>query len=107
MKRIEGTGIKPDSGGWQRCRPPFRMSASGVPVPAGCGPSCRDRILQPSRLYRERGNPATAPRILFFLCAFVSLCEFPVGACRHEGRSEEHTSELQSLMRTSYAVFCL
>src|SRR3546814_9503613 len=27
-----------------------------------------------------------------------------VGGCR---RSEEHTSELQSLMRTSYAVFCL
>src|SRR3546814_7645195 len=24
-----------------------------------------------------------------------------------EGRSEEHTSELPSLMRTSYAVFCL
>src|SRR3546814_9936532 len=39
------------------------------------------------------------------------------GANRHAGetsrdgllgsRSEEHTSELQSLMRTSYAVFCL
>src|SRR3546814_4284836 len=26
---------------------------------------------------------------------------------RADGRSEEHTSELQSLMRTSYAVFCL
>src|SRR3546814_10486558 len=26
---------------------------------------------------------------------------------RTEGRSEEHTSELQSLMRISYAVFCL
>src|SRR3546814_3517006 len=26
---------------------------------------------------------------------------------RHNGRSEEHTSELQSLMRISYAVFCL
>src|SRR3546814_10295653 len=25
----------------------------------------------------------------------------------HHGRSEEHTSELQSLMRHSYAVFCL
>src|SRR3546814_8870471 len=25
----------------------------------------------------------------------------------HHGRSEEHTSELQSLMRNSYAVFCL
>src|SRR3546814_8040250 len=26
---------------------------------------------------------------------------------RHRWRSEEHTSELQSLMRISYAVFCL
>src|SRR3546814_9897152 len=26
---------------------------------------------------------------------------------RHPDRSEEHTSELQSLMRISYAVFCL
>src|SRR3546814_8078321 len=26
---------------------------------------------------------------------------------RIQGRSEEHTSELQSLMRISYAVFCL
>src|SRR3546814_3110556 len=26
---------------------------------------------------------------------------------RHSFRSEEHTSELQSLMRISYAVFCL
>src|SRR3546814_7841687 len=26
---------------------------------------------------------------------------------RHQTRSEEHTSELQSLMRISYAVFCL
>src|SRR3546814_3377644 len=25
----------------------------------------------------------------------------------HQDRSEEHTSELQSLMRISYAVFCL
>src|SRR3546814_9298252 len=27
--------------------------------------------------------------------------------CRFRRRSEEHTSELQSLMRISYAVFCL
>src|SRR3546814_3517550 len=26
---------------------------------------------------------------------------------QYEGRSEEHTSELQSVMRSSYAVFCL
>src|SRR3546814_8032312 len=29
------------------------------------------------------------------------------GIRRHDQRSEEHTSELQSLMRNSYAVFCL
>src|SRR3546814_6106135 len=29
------------------------------------------------------------------------------GLRRNEARSEEHTSELQSLMRISYAVFCL
>src|SRR3546814_1040208 len=30
-----------------------------------------------------------------------------VTAPRRQNRSEEHTSELQSLMRISYAVFCL
>src|SRR3546814_6569495 len=36
-----------------------------------------------------------------FLAELGGDCSLP--ACR----SEEHTSELQSLMRTSYAVFCL
>src|SRR3546814_267548 len=36
------------------------------------------------------------------------LLELPgIGAATNKGRSEEHTSELQSLMRISYAVFCL
>src|SRR3546814_2470346 len=44
--------------------------------------------------------------------AFADLC-LPLGHGEVmmkpvvEGRSEEHTSELQSLMRISYAVFCL
>src|SRR3546814_1294404 len=44
-----------------------------------------------------------------FVCGAEGLCKL-----RHENllekevsRSEEHTSELQSLMRISYAVFCL
>src|SRR3546814_2358893 len=42
-----------------------------------------------------------------------SACASSASACRrssgcpHSCRSEEHTSELQSLMRISYAVFCL
>src|SRR3546814_6831580 len=36
------------------------------------------------------------------------LTDFLHTAARRQfGRSEEHTSELQSLMRTSYAVLCL
>src|SRR3546814_8227724 len=37
----------------------------------------------------------------------VSPSPSVVVADRDTGRSEEHTSELQSLMRISYAVFCL
>src|SRR3546814_8691331 len=35
------------------------------------------------------------------------LEQFVIGFARQLARSEEHTSELQSLMRNSYAVFCL
>src|SRR3546814_5716127 len=37
---------------------------------------------------------------------FAILME-PSNGVVEAGRSEEHTSELQSLMRISYAVFCL
>src|SRR3546814_8611899 len=40
---------------------------------------------------------ATMPLWLIYACV----------ATRKDVRSEEHTSELQSLMRISYAVFCL
>src|SRR3546814_4437502 len=42
--------------------------------------------------------------------AAFALLLMPAAASAHTkliGRSEEHTSELQSLMRISYAVFCL
>src|SRR3546814_4864608 len=68
--------------GWGRAR---RTSRSNRPIPR--------RV--PAR-YRFRG---TGPD------RFRAFCR----AIRHgrTGRSEEHTSELQSLMRISYAVFCL
>src|SRR3546814_6516865 len=37
----------------------------------------------------------------------VSPCTLPRISAAAFSRSEEHTSELQSLMRISYAVFCL
>src|SRR3546814_8571167 len=52
-----------------------------------------------------RGEPvADAPR--FFLS--IAICPVEQGQpVSGIVRSEEHTSELQSLMRISYAVFCL
>src|SRR3546814_1036776 len=46
------------------------------------------------------GAPSPADRAAQALDQEVVLYE-------RQGRSEEHTSELQSLMRISYAVFCL
>src|SRR3546814_7013238 len=42
-------------------------------------------------------------------CSCDSVVRAPIApqATRSVRRSEEHTSELQSLMRISYAVFCL
>src|SRR3546814_5140813 len=62
----------------------------------------------PSRLRPPPPTPAADT----MLCACVSAIRASVAAVRAairscSGRSEEHTSELQSLMRISYAVFCL
>src|SRR3546814_1890334 len=55
--------------------------------------------------------PSEARAQVAAILAFVDgdgACD--IAECGHgapTGRSEEHTSELQSLMRISYAVFCL
>src|SRR3546814_2772909 len=51
-------------------------------------------------MYRDAGNFKTEGRLL--LSGMDPEAEAVI-----RGRSEEHTSELQSLMRISYAVFCL
>src|SRR3546814_3908827 len=51
-----------------------------------------------------------AEGVAFFQMGGIGLSLYPVqDLCAEAGvhRSEEHTSELQSLMRISYAVFCL
>src|SRR3546814_10607098 len=58
----------------------------------------------------DDGEPAAAPatRLDRLLAATTTFPGLRVHAAdRTLERSEEHTSELQSLMRTSYAVFCL
>src|SRR3546814_8023325 len=74
----------------QDCHSPYPSRHSSVPVRSiRCGPRRLQGFDAPV-VNAERGGmaPTNTPRPLTW-------------------RSEEHTSELQSLMRISYAVFCL
>src|SRR3546814_4000219 len=52
----------------------------------------------------QMARSGAAATIAFAISFTGSIPRF---LARRYGRSEEHTSELQSLMRISYAVFCL
>src|SRR3546814_5312516 len=57
-------------------------------------------------LVKGKVDPATPTLVrMHVLSPFTDM--FGEGGERGDMRSEEHTSELQSLMRISYAVFCL
>src|SRR3546814_9515533 len=60
----------------------------------------------PQRAYAERAYYALARAVLPKLDLSIRAQRDAYDELR-EKRSEEHTSELQSLMRISYAVFCL
>src|SRR3546814_1398365 len=76
-------------------------------------------MLQSSLIHRLASRAGAASRLLCWLAVLlVSLPLAAFAATDADGvgiaaievtdpRSEEHTSELQSLMRISYAVFCL
>src|SRR3546814_2933703 len=86
-----------------------------------------DTLFPYTTLFRSRGVPAAAlsqviPQVIGYGClpwanplhvlrrdASGNLIGGETSQSREdkEWRSEEHTSELQSLMRISYAVFCL
>src|SRR3546814_5543563 len=66
--------------------------------------------LPPPLTKGDRGRSVLVPRRLLRQIAAYVAVERAAGvtkfAARDGARSEEHTSELQSLMRISYAVFC-
>src|SRR3546814_8942905 len=72
----------------------FRSPARSNPVSTRAGPQC-------PRFSRPHWPPLTC------LPPQIPPRWIPPTYAAATGRSEEHTSELQSLMRISYAVFCL
>src|SRR3546814_1010033 len=124
--RAPGRGVPRDGG--HRRQPAARAAAQrrhaagaadvgvfAARFAAGCGAGA-DRYGQGQRRIARRGAPALAGKWLIrkkFWTVRVrnGRVAAAAGACRSSHfqawRSEEHTSELQSLLRISYAVFCL
>src|SRR3546814_2791231 len=99
-------------GGWPRrpAQPQSRaMAINRVRAPQLSAP-------KRSRLYTLSATSASSPVTQLAIITSASRLKASRSRTTRElnsssssisGRSEEHTSELQSLMRTSYAVFCL
>src|SRR3546814_7446734 len=88
---------------------PGRWVAEADWPPAGLSP--KRLHLQPGKLEVEPGPEqpvtTTTPQTLGLKAGELMPWFLHGPAAELPGRSEEHTSELQSLMRISYAVFCL
>src|SRR3546814_9446505 len=86
MRTISQTGAS-------SARPAMRRaSACGAPSATNCAERCSSSS-QSAGERKDSRRAASVPT--------------PWPKCPITSRSEEHTSELQSLMRISYAVFCL
>src|SRR3546814_6635572 len=67
-----------------------------------------DTLFPYTTLFRSSAAAPMQGLLPFTLCMPLLVAPLPLRRrAAAEYRSEEHTSELQSLMRISYAVFCL
>src|SRR3546814_8508143 len=85
------------------------QSAPDACCPASSLPSSTGTtLLEISAQAGMSGSDPMAFSIVHFTASKCRVVPGPTLAfSRTRGRSEEHTSELQSIMRISYAVFCL
>src|SRR3546814_7382976 len=83
-----------------------RFELAGGMMAEGDNDGAAEALLEIIRRDREWNDGAARTQLLK-LFEVVGLEDPWVSSQRRRLRSEEHTSELQSLMRISYAVFCL
>src|SRR3546814_1331413 len=99
-----------------RCRFSFETLRNHIPFAAALAACGRFGMLNGGEMLLEHGEQIMVSAARKHLChegaTFLQIFDSEPGRRldqRHSAqmRSEEHTSELQSLMRISYAVFCL
>src|SRR3546814_9171139 len=78
------------------CRPACRWTAKHAP--AAVFAHLARPLLERARIHLREGTPMPNDTLFGVHAAALEV---------RSKRSEEHTSELQSLLRISYAVFCL
>src|SRR3546814_8456118 len=86
-----------------RCHSPGTSLSGGAFSRGGCFRRSATFIF----LFSCVSMPVGIPTPFNQLHCAADCPSFPLGQNGFANRSEEHTSELQSLMRISYAVFCL
>src|SRR3546814_2744079 len=95
---------RPD--GWLHARGLLKMSHQTVYAVSGSRPATW-AVSEMLRLLRSKVADAPAIGIPSEMLNTAELAPRTLAWCLQASRSEEHTSELQSLMRISYAVLCL
>src|SRR3546814_9243429 len=89
---------------WPSC---LVLSLGGLGRVADAPPSALDATRDRARAIRRGESPGSRrARPGLRMQGLRNRCSVRFSPSHHS-RSEEHTSELQSLMRISYAVFCL
>src|SRR3546814_1388650 len=99
--RKRATAVGEETGG-ASARAPKRIAPASAASAAGGSSKVRMRTESTAaRMPSRRPDASVMGRIL------LASRPVPARPRRQDRRSEEHTAELQSLMRISYAVFCL
>src|SRR3546814_4060167 len=93
MDGAEAQGVRRSEPGGIEMVEGHRQADDGDQTPRGACPAEHSRSPDQGFTMRWRGRQSPSPPRR--------------SAMASDDRSEEHTSELQSLMRSSYAVFCL
>src|SRR3546814_2424539 len=83
---------------------PHLLQASGLTLAAAVAVSA---LVGPAQVAARLMEFGLLRKTHPLISAQLAAIAHPIGAACMMIRSEEHTSELQSLMRNSYAVFCL